>query len=137
MGRLCFAGLPPSPPPQFPGNSPPTGPAHQLPSGVDSNKTNHRLSSGMIAVIALASVMGVLLLIGFVWLILLRRSLDEKTAPSVVGPLHAYFNPKPEGVQLIQLRMNAYFNSKPEGVHLIHLVELHFLYKEIIMTFHQ
>ncbi|XP_024394554.1 receptor-like serine/threonine-protein kinase ALE2 isoform X2 [Physcomitrium patens] len=94
---IIYPGLPPSPPPQFPGNISPSGPVNQLPSGVDPNKTNHKLSSGMITVIALASVMGVLLFIGIVWLILLRRSLDEKTSPSVVGPLHAYFNPKPEG----------------------------------------
>jgi hypothetical protein len=90
---------------------------------VDPNNKDHQLSSGLITVIALASAMGVLLLVGFVWLILLRRSLNEKSPPSVVGPLHAYFNPKPEGVQLIQLRMNAYFNSKPEGVPL-HLIQL-------------
>lgn len=123
---LCDSclGLPPPPPSQGSGsNVLPPGPANQLPSGVDPNLKDHKLSSGLITVIALASAMGVLLFIGFVWLILLRRSLNEKSPPSVVGPLHAYFNPKPEGVQLIQLRMNAYFNSKPEGVplHLIHL----------------
>lgn len=117
-------GLPPPPPSQGSGsNVLPPGPSNQLPSGVDPNLKDHKLSSGLITVIALASAMGVLLFIGFIWLILLRRSLNEKSPPSVVGPLHSYFNPKPEGVQLIQLRMNAYFNSKPEGVplHLIYL----------------
>lgn len=114
-------GLPPAPPQGSGSSVLPPGPANQLPSGVDPNLKDHKLSSGLIAVIALASAMGALLFIGFVWLILLRRSLNEKSPPSVVGPLHGYFNPKPEGVQLIQLRMNAYFNSKPEGVPLIHL----------------
>ena len=122
---LSYLGLPPPPPSQS-GNVLPPGPSNQLPSGVDPNNKNHELSSGLITVITLASAMGVLLLVGFVWLILLRRSLNEKSPPSVVGPLHAYFNPKPEGVQLIQLRMNAYFNSKPEGVPL-HLIQLRHL----------
>ncbi|XP_024387701.1 receptor-like serine/threonine-protein kinase ALE2 isoform X2 [Physcomitrium patens] len=94
---ITYPGLSPPPPAQFPGNVPPPGPANQLPSGVNPNSKNQKLSSGLIAVIALSSVMGVLLFIGFMWLILLRRSLKEKTPPLVVGPQHSYFNQKPEG----------------------------------------
>ncbi|XP_024384793.1 receptor-like serine/threonine-protein kinase ALE2 isoform X2 [Physcomitrium patens] len=109
-----YPGLPPPPPSQIPGNNDsPLGPGNQLPSGVDPNSKHHKLSTGIILVIVLATAMGVLSFVCFVWLILLRRSLHKKSSSSVVSPLHAFFNPKPEG--LIQLRMNAYFNSKPEG----------------------
>lgn len=115
-------GLPPPPPTQVPGSTvSPPGSANQLPSGADSQDKDNKYSSGLITVIALALAMGILLFVGFVWLILLRRSLNKKSPPSVIGPIHGYFNPKSEGVQLIQLRMNAYFNSKPEGVYPIHL----------------
>ncbi|KAG0614766.1 hypothetical protein M758_6G202100 [Ceratodon purpureus] len=104
---VIYPGLPPPPPTQGPGStvSSPGSDNH----GADSQ--DNKYSSGLITVIALASAMGILLFVGFIWLILLRRSFNKKSPPSVVG----YFSPKLDGVQPIQLRMNAYFNSKPEG----------------------
>ncbi|KAG0626060.1 hypothetical protein M758_2G099800 [Ceratodon purpureus] len=110
---VTYPGLPPPPPTD--GNAPPPGAANQFPSGVDSNGKDRQLSAGLIAAICLAIATGILLLVGFVWLIFLRRSFNKKSPPSVVGPLNAYFNSRPEGVQLIQLRMNAYFSSMSEG----------------------
>ena len=113
-------GLPPPPPTQSLGsNVSPPGPAKQIPSGAGSQDQDSNFSSELIAVIALTLAMGIFLLVGFVWLILLRRSLNKKSPPSAVEPLHGYFSPKSEGVHLIQL--NAYFNSKHEGVYRIHL----------------
>jgi hypothetical protein len=96
MLLCCSVGLPPSPPAQAPISvSPSPGPFV-----VDLRDNGRKLSMGLIAVIILAAVMGILVFVGFTWLLLLRRSLQRKVPPSVVGPLHAYFGNKHQGMQL-------------------------------------
>lgn len=90
----CSIGLPPSPPTQAPlGVSPSPGPFV-----VDLRDNGRKLSMGLIAVIILAVIMGILVFIVFTWLLLLRRCLQGKVPPSVVGPLHAYFGNKHQGM---------------------------------------
>lgn len=78
MVYILSVGLPPSPPSQAPtsGILPPisAGGAAQRPIGVDINNNGHKMSSAKIAVIAIASIMGVAISLGVIWLLILRRT---------------------------------------------------------------
>lgn len=96
LGLSCFcenlscAGLPPSPPPQI-------GPR---PMGVDVNSSKDpKISKAIIIVIASASAMIALFFLGVIWILLVRRSTQTKSPPSIVGPLHAYSTTKRSGLQ--------------------------------------
>lgn len=95
---LCL-GLLSSPP--SPGNIAPSPVIDSPTSNATILSDEDKLGTGLIIVIVLASVLGVMIITGIIWLVVLRRSLHEKVPPSVIGPLQPHFATKRLGMQLL------------------------------------
>lgn len=98
---LCL-GLLSSPPSPFPGNIAPSPVIDSPTPNATILSDEDKLGTGLIIVIVLALVLGVMIVIGVIWLVILRRSLHEKVPPSVIGPLQPHSATKRLGMQLLQ-----------------------------------